>query len=94
MSKKNKLEMPILNWKISSTITNLYPKHEGATQGHEGSIKQTNSTFIIRFDNKLKKFLLLDNIVLKIHNQAFKDQNPNWKEWWQTMQKLIDEQVH
>jgi hypothetical protein len=39
--------MPILNWKISSTITNLYPKHEGVTRGHEGSIKQTNSAFII-----------------------------------------------
>ncbi len=35
MSKKNKLQMRILNWKIGSTITNLYPKHEGATQGHE-----------------------------------------------------------
>jgi hypothetical protein len=31
--------------------------------------------------------------VLKIQNQALRDQNPNWKEWWQTMQKLIDKQV-
>ncbi len=27
--------MPILNWKIGSTITTLDPKHEGATWGHE-----------------------------------------------------------
>lgn len=50
--------MPILNQKIGSTITNLDPKHEGPTRGHEGSIKQTNSTFIIQIDNKLNKFLI------------------------------------
>jgi hypothetical protein len=85
--------MPILNWKIGSTITNLDQKHEGGTWGHEGSIKQTNSTFIIWIDNKLNKFLLLDNIVFKIPNQALTYQNPNWKEWWLIMQELIDEQV-
>jgi len=76
VSKRNKLEMLILNWKISLTITNLYPKHEGATRGHEGSIKQTNSAFIIRFDNNFKKFLLLDNIVLKILTKPSKIKTP------------------
>jgi len=32
----------------------------------------------------LKEFkeLLLDNTLLKVHNQALGDKNPKWKEWW------------
>jgi hypothetical protein len=85
--------MPTLNWKIGSTITTLDPKHEGATQGHDGSIKQTNSTFIIWIDNKLNNLLLLDNIVLKIQNQALKRSKPQLEGMVATMQKLINEQI-
>jgi hypothetical protein len=38
-------------------------------------------------DNQLRGFeeLLLDNALLKVHNQALVDKNPKWKEWWQTI---------
>jgi hypothetical protein len=44
-------------------------------------------------NDKLKEFeeLLLDNTLLKMHNQALGNKNPKWKEWWQTIQKFIDE---
>jgi hypothetical protein len=34
-------------------------------------------------DNWLKEFeeLLLDNALLKVHNQTLADKNPKWKEW-------------
>jgi hypothetical protein len=37
-------------------------------------------------NNRLKEFeeLLLDNTLLKVHNQALGNINPIWKEWWQT----------
>jgi hypothetical protein len=36
-------------------------------------------------DNQLKEFeeLLLDNALLKVHNQTLADKNLKWKEWWQ-----------
>jgi hypothetical protein len=44
-------------------------------------------------NNKLKEFeeLLLNNTLLKMHNQALGDKNPKLKEWWQTIQKFIKE---
>jgi hypothetical protein len=34
--------------------------------------------------NKSKEFedLLLDNILLKIHNETLGNRNPKWNEWW------------
>jgi hypothetical protein len=35
-------------------------------------------------NNKSKEFEeLLDNTLLKVHNQALGNRNPKWKEWWQ-----------
>jgi L-rhamnose mutarotase len=42
---------------------------------------------------KVIKELFLDNALLKVQNQTLVDKNPNWKEWWQTMQKIIKEQI-
>jgi hypothetical protein len=38
----------------------------------------------------LKEFekLLLDNTLLKVQNQALRDRNPKWKDWWQTVQEF------
>ncbi len=35
-------------------------------------------------NNMSKDFeeLILNNTLLKMQNQAFKDRNPKWKEWW------------
>jgi hypothetical protein len=35
-------------------------------------------------DNQLKEFeeLILDNALLKVHNQTLIDKNPKLKEWW------------
>jgi hypothetical protein len=43
--------------------------------------------------NKLKEFeeLLLNNTLLKVQNQALGDKNPKWKEWWQMIQKFMEE---
>jgi hypothetical protein len=27
----------------------------------------------------------LDNVLLKVHNQALAHKNPKWKQWWQTI---------
>ncbi len=45
--------------------------------------------------NKLKEFeeLLLDNTLFKVQNQALGDKNPKWKEWWQTIQEFMEEQI-
>jgi hypothetical protein len=39
----------------------------------------------------LKEFeeLLLNNILLKVQNQALGDKNPKWKRWWHMMQEHI-----
>jgi hypothetical protein len=46
-------------------------------------------------NNMLKEFeeLLLDNTLFKVHNQALGHRNPKWKEWWQTIQEFIEEQI-
>jgi hypothetical protein len=46
-------------------------------------------------DNRLKEFeeLLLDNALLKVHNQTLVDKNPKWKEWWQTIQDITEEYI-
>jgi len=46
-------------------------------------------------DNRLREFeeLLLDNISLKVQNQALTDNNLKWKEWWQTLQEIMKEQI-
>jgi hypothetical protein len=44
-------------------------------------------------DNWLKEFeeLLLDNALLKVQNQTLVDKNPKWKEWWKTIQEIMEE---
>jgi len=46
-------------------------------------------------DNRLKEFkeLLLDNALFKLQNQTLADKNPKWKEWWQTIQEITEEQI-
>jgi hypothetical protein len=46
-------------------------------------------------NNRLKEFeeLLLNNTLLKVHNQALGDRNPKWKEWWQTIEQFTKEQI-
>jgi hypothetical protein len=46
-------------------------------------------------NNSLKEFeeLLLDNMLLKVQNQALGHKNPKWKEWWQTVQEFIEEHI-
>jgi hypothetical protein len=46
-------------------------------------------------DNQLKEFeeLFLDNTLLKVQNQTLTDKNLKWKEWWQTMQEIIEKQI-
>jgi hypothetical protein len=46
-------------------------------------------------NNMLKEFevSLLDNTLLKVHNQTLGNKNPKWKEWWQTIQEFTEEQI-
>jgi hypothetical protein len=46
-------------------------------------------------DNWLKEFeeLLLYNVLFKVQNQALANKNPKWKEWWQSVYKIIEEQI-
>jgi hypothetical protein len=37
--------------------------------------------------------LLLDNTLFKVKNQTLGDRNSKWKEWWQTIQEFIEEQI-
>ncbi len=48
-------------------------------------LNKLNPVIPARMNNRLKEFeeLLLDNTLLKVHNQALRDKNPKWKEWWQ-----------
>jgi hypothetical protein len=43
--------------------------------------------------NRLKEFeeLLLNNTLLNVQNQALGDKNPKCKEWWQIVEKFIEE---
>jgi hypothetical protein len=43
----------------------------------------------------LKAFeeLLLDNMLFKVQNHTLETKNPKWKEWWQTVQEFIEEQI-
>jgi hypothetical protein len=43
----------------------------------------------------LKEFegLLLGNTLLEVHNQALRDKNPKWKEWWQIVEEISKEQI-
>jgi hypothetical protein len=47
-------------------------------------------------DNQLREFeeLLLDNALFKVQNQTLADKNPKWNEWWQTIQQIMEEQIH
>jgi hypothetical protein len=46
-------------------------------------------------DNWLKELeeLLLDNALLKVQNQTMVDKNPKWKEWWQIVHEIMEEQI-
>jgi hypothetical protein len=46
-------------------------------------------------DNQLKEFeeLILDNALLKVQNKTLADKNLKWKEWWQTVQEIMKEQI-
>jgi hypothetical protein len=46
-------------------------------------------------NNNLKEFeeLLPDNMLLKVQNQASGNKNPEWKEWWQTIQEFMEEKI-
>jgi hypothetical protein len=58
--------------------------------------KMFNKVFqLIYMDNRLMEFenLLLDNALLKVQNQTLADKNSKCKEWWQIMQKIIEEQM-
>jgi L-rhamnose mutarotase len=43
----------------------------------------------------LKEFeeLFLNNALLKVQNETLVGKNPKWKEWWQNMQEIIEEQI-
>jgi len=49
----------------------------------------------IYMDNWLKELeeLLLDNALLKVQNQTMVDKNPKWKEWWQIVHEIMEEQI-
>ncbi len=36
----------------------------------------------------------MDNALFKVQNQTLVDKNPKWKEWWQTVQEIMEEQIH
>jgi hypothetical protein len=46
-------------------------------------------------DNWLKEFeeCFLDNALLKVQEQTLADNNSKWKEWWQTIQEIMEEQI-
>jgi hypothetical protein len=45
-------------------------------------------------NDMLKEFQeLLNNILLKVWNQALGDRNPKWKQWLQTIQESTKEQI-
>ncbi len=43
----------------------------------------------------MKEFeeLFLNNVLLKVQNETLVGKNPNWKEWSQNMQEIIEEQI-
>ncbi len=43
----------------------------------------------------MKEFeeLFLNNALLKVQNETLVGKNPKWKEWWQNMQEIIEEQI-
>jgi hypothetical protein len=47
---------------------------------HQTSSKHSSTTYV---DNQLKEFekLFLDNVLLKVHNQALAHKNPKWKHY-------------
>jgi len=46
-------------------------------------------------DNWLKEFeeCFLDNALLKVQEQTLADNNSKWKEWWQVVQEIMEEQI-
>ncbi len=46
-------------------------------------------------DKQLKEFeeLLLDNALLKVQNQTLAHKNLKWKEWWQIVQEITEDQI-
>jgi hypothetical protein len=45
-------------------------------------------------NDRLKEFeKLLKNTLLKVWNQALGGRNPEWKEWWQTIQEFTKEKI-
>jgi hypothetical protein len=46
-------------------------------------------------DNCLREFeeLVLDNALLKVQNQALDDKNLKWKEQWQIIHEITEEQI-
>jgi hypothetical protein len=57
--------------------------------------KSNTSQLFVRMQNMLNQFeeLLLDNTILKVHNHALEIKNPKWKEWWQTIQEFMEDQI-
>jgi hypothetical protein len=54
-----------------------------------------NLILSIIINNIFKEFeeLLLDNTLLKVHNQALGDKNPKWKKWWQIVQEFMEKYI-
>jgi len=46
-------------------------------------------------NNRLKQLekLLLDNILLKMHNKTLVEKNPRWKEWSEMMQEITKKNI-
>jgi len=66
---------------------------KGKMEPMQTSLNKTSQT--LHMNNQLKEFeeLLLYNVLFKIQNQALANMNLKWKEWWQTVQKIIEEQI-
>lgn len=59
-------------------------------------VQMNNTTHLfVRMQNMLNQFeeLLLDNTVFKVQNHALETKNPKWKEWWQTIQEFMEDQI-
>jgi hypothetical protein len=72
--EKQHLTTQIQNWK-------------GQFETAKVQLNKHSPIIAVRMNNRLKEFeeLLLNNTLLKVQNQASKDKNPKWKEWWQTV---------
>lgn len=59
-------------------------------------LNKPNPILPIRMHNMLKEFekLLLDNTLFKVQNQALRDKNPQWKEWWQIVHRGANPKQH